>query len=43
MYYNVVSERIAKTLRGDLFYSIILKDVEFFDSRKSGDLCKRAD
>ena len=42
MYYNVVSERIAKNLRSDLFNSIIRKDVEFFDSRKSGDLCKPA-
>lgn len=39
MYYNVISERIAKNLRSDLFQSLIRKDVEFFDSMKSGDLC----
>lgn len=40
MYYNVMSERIAKALRLDLYSSLINKDVEFFDSRKTGDLCK---
>lgn len=40
MYYNVMSERIAKALRVDLYSSLINKDVEFFDSRKTGDLCK---
>jgi ABC-type bacteriocin/lantibiotic exporter with double-glycine peptidase domain len=40
MYYNVISERIAKKLRGDLFEKLIRKDVEFFDSRKTGELCK---
>jgi hypothetical protein len=36
-----MSERVAKSLRGDLYASILNKDVEFFDSRKTGDLCKK--
>jgi ABC-type multidrug transport system fused ATPase/permease subunit len=35
-----MSERIAKALRLDLYSSLINKDVEFFDSKKTGDLCK---
>ena len=38
MLYNVVSERIARNLRGDLYHSLINKDIEFFDSKKTGDL-----
>ena len=38
--YNLISERIAKNIRGDLYSSLINKDVEFFDSKKTGDLCK---
>lgn len=37
--FYVISERMAKALRGDLFDSIVEKDVEYFDSRKTGDLC----
>ena len=40
MYYNVISERIALNLRQDLYESLLNKDVEFFDSKKTGDLCK---
>jgi len=39
--YNLISERIAKNLRGDLYTRLINKDVEFFDSRKTGDLLSR--
>ena len=39
--YNIISERIAKNLRADLYDSLINKDVEFFDSKKTGDLCKK--
>lgn len=39
--FNLMSERVAKSLRGDLYASILNKDVEFFDSRKTGDLCKK--
>jgi hypothetical protein len=35
-----MSEKIALNLRGDLYTSLINKDVEFFDSKKTGDLCK---
>jgi ABC-type multidrug transport system fused ATPase/permease subunit len=40
MLYNLISERIARNIRGDLYASLINKDVEFFDSKKTGDLCK---
>jgi ABC-type bacteriocin/lantibiotic exporter with double-glycine peptidase domain len=40
MLYNLISEKIARNLRGDLYASLINKDVEFFDSKKTGDLCK---
>jgi len=40
MLYNVISERIAKNLRKDLYQSLVNKDVEFFDGRKTGDLRK---
>lgn len=38
MLYNLISERIAKDLRNDLYISLVNKDVEFFDNRKTGDL-----
>ena len=38
MLYNLVSERIGRNLRNDLYKSLVNKDVEFFDSRKTGDL-----
>eukprot|EP00347_Sterkiella_histriomuscorum_P001240 403372791 len=41
MYYNVISERIAQNLRYDLYHALINKDVEFFDSKKTGDLLSR--
>ena len=41
--YELISERIAQNLRLDLYTSLINKDVEFFDSRKTGDLCKYTD
>jgi len=39
--FNLISEKIAYNLRHDIFYSIIHKDVEFFDSRRVGDLLSR--
>lgn len=39
--YNMVSERIANHLRFDLYHSLINKDVEFYDERKTGDLLSR--
>ncbi|CDW80051.1 abc transporter b family protein [Stylonychia lemnae] len=41
MYYSVISEKIARNLRQDLYESLVNKDVEFFDSRKTGDLLSR--
>ena len=38
MLYNLVSERIGRNLRNDLYKSLVNKDVEFFDSKKTGDL-----
>jgi ABC-type bacteriocin/lantibiotic exporter with double-glycine peptidase domain len=40
MLYNLISEKIALALRRDLYNSLINKDVEFYDSKKTGDLCK---
>lgn len=37
----IMSERIARSLRGDLYTSLIKKDVEFFDSKKTGELRKK--
>ena len=37
----MVSERIANHLRYDLYHSLINKDVEFYDERKTGDLLSR--
>lgn len=39
--YNIISERIARNLRYDLYHALINKDVEFFDNRKTGDLLSR--
>ncbi len=39
--FSSLSERIGKRLRLDLFVEIMKKDVEFFDTRKTGDLISR--
>ena len=39
--FNLISERIARNLRDDLYESIMRKDVSFFDERKTGDLLSR--
>ena len=39
--YNLIGERIIKNLRNDLFSSLIDKDIEFYDSKKAGDLMSR--
>ena len=38
--FNIMSEKIARKLRQDLYNAIVNKDVAFFDARKTGDLCK---
>ena len=38
--FNILSERIARNLRKDFYESIINKDIEFFDERRTGDLGK---
>lgn len=39
--FNMMSHRVGKELRRDLFNSISTKDVSFFDKNKSGDLVSR--
>ena len=39
----MMSERIARNMRNDLFESVINKDVSFFDERRTGDLVSRLD
>jgi ABC-type multidrug transport system fused ATPase/permease subunit len=39
--YNLVGEKVMKDLRHELFGSIMSKDVEFFDNRKTGELISR--
>ena len=39
--FNIISERIAKQLRYDLFYFLINKDVSFFDEIKTGEILSR--
>jgi ATP-binding cassette subfamily B protein len=39
--FQLTTERIGMDLRQDVFEEIIHKDVEFFDSRKTGDLISR--
>ena len=38
--FNILSERIARNLRRDFYESIMNKDIEFFDARRTGDLGK---
>jgi ABC-type multidrug transport system fused ATPase/permease subunit len=37
----LITEKFGQQLRIDLFTEIMKKDMEFFDSRKTGDLCSR--
>lgn len=39
MLFNLMSEKIAKNLRQDVYESAVNKDIEFFDANKVGDLC----
>lgn len=38
--FNILSERIARNLRFDFMKSILEKDIEFFDSARTGDIGK---
>lgn len=38
--FNILSERIARNLRRDFMTSILQKDIEFFDVRRTGDIGK---
>ena len=38
--FNILSERIARNLRRDFMTSILQKDIEFFDSKRTGDIGK---
>ena len=39
--FGIIGERVIRQLRQDLFEAIIEKDIEFFDSQKSGELLSR--
>ena len=39
--FNILSERIARNLRKDYFTSLIEKDIEFYDERRTGELISR--
>jgi ABC-type multidrug transport system fused ATPase/permease subunit len=39
--FNVISERITKKLRYDLFYFLVNKEVGFYDENKTGDMLSR--
>ena len=39
--FSLITEKFGQQLRIDLFTEIMKKDMEFFDSRKTGDLCSR--
>jgi len=36
---GVMGEKIIMDIRRDLFNAIMLKDIEFFDKTRTGDLC----
>ena len=38
--FNILSERIARNLRFDFMKSILEKDIEFFDTARTGDIGK---
>lgn len=40
-FFGLIGERVIRQLRQDLFEAIIDKDVEFYDSQKSGELLSR--
>jgi len=39
--FNTMSDAIAKNIRYDVFFSIINKDVAFFDENKTGEMLSR--
>jgi len=39
--FNTMSERIAQTLRNDVYSSMIRKDISFFDAHRTGELVSR--
>lgn len=39
--YHLLSDKIVFDLRNDLFQKLIHKDIEFFDSNRSGELLSR--
>lgn len=38
--FNILSERIARNLRKDFFTSVLAKDIEFYDERRTGEISK---
>jgi ABC-type multidrug transport system fused ATPase/permease subunit len=39
--FNILGERISRNLRKDFYYSLIYKDIGFFDANRTGDLISR--
>lgn len=39
--FNILSERIARNLRKDFFTSVLAKDIEFYDERRTGEIISR--
>mmetsp|Transcript_33690 Transcript_33690/g.44444 ORF Transcript_33690/g.44444 Transcript_33690/m.44444 type:complete len:150 (-) Transcript_33690:220-669(-) len=39
--FNILSERVARNLRKDYYSSLVSKDLEFFDDRRTGELISR--
>lgn len=39
--YNILGEKITFDLRNDFYRSLISKDIEFFDTNRSGELISR--
>jgi len=37
-FFTLCGERIVRRVRTDLFYSIIMQDIDFFDESKTGEL-----
>lgn len=40
-YFGVIGQRVVATLRRELFESVLLQEVSFFDERRTGDLVSR--
>jgi len=39
--FNIMSYKIARDIKYDLFWYLVRKDISFFDERKTGDILSR--